>query len=467
MGNRQRQFLTQKLSIKTAAAAMLAAAVCFFSPAMAFGATKPISSVSVRVDSKLEAGGKLPDIGIGGSASEGGVSVSSSGSTYHVSEAEWVDKSKNELKASEEPQMRVTLEPEDVSEHYFPASYKSSSVKISGGTFVSARRDGDDLVVTLRVKGIKGDFGQPEEAFWNENNLGEARWEEPENSSGYYELQLLRDGKQVYKVAQTSSRQYRFYPYMTEAGDYTFKVRSIPVTDAQKKYGGKSEWTESGELTITERYVSDGKGKEESEQALRPGTSERIGWNKGDSGWTLRLPDGRLCTNEWYCYNGLWYHFDTEGRMQTGWYQENGNWYYLYPDGQMALGWGKIDGSWYYFYPLTENGHTQGAMAGPGWQVIGGYYYFMRENGSMYTGWLNLNGKWYYLNTLENSLEGVLFTGWLNRDGRLYFTDSNGVMVEGWCQVDGNWHYFMPGSGEMARDTWIDGFYIDSDGIWR
>lgn len=85
----------------------------------------------------------------------------------------------------------------------------------------------------------------------------------------------------------------------------------------------------------------------------------------------------------------------------------------------------------------------------------------------MYTGWLNLNGKWYYLNTLENSLEGVLFTGWLNRDGRLYFTDSNGVMVEGWCQVDGNWHYFMPGSGEMARDTWIDGFYIDSDGIWR
>ena len=38
--------------------------------------------------------------------------------------AEWTDKSSNELKASEEPQMKVTLEPEDVSEDYFVSSYK-------------------------------------------------------------------------------------------------------------------------------------------------------------------------------------------------------------------------------------------------------------------------------------------------------------------------------------------------------
>ena len=64
-----------------------------------------------------------------------------------------VDRSSRELKISDEPQMRVTLEPTDVGENYFPATYKSSSVKISGGSFVSARRDGDNLVVTLRVKG--------------------------------------------------------------------------------------------------------------------------------------------------------------------------------------------------------------------------------------------------------------------------------------------------------------------------
>ena len=52
---------------------------------------------------------------------------------YSVSEAEWTDKSSNELKASEEPQMKVTLEPEDVSEDYFVSSYKKANVKISGG----------------------------------------------------------------------------------------------------------------------------------------------------------------------------------------------------------------------------------------------------------------------------------------------------------------------------------------------
>ena len=133
----------------------------------------------------------------------------------------------------------------------------------------------------------------------------------------------------------------------------------------------------------------------------------------------------------------------------------------------MAVGWSKIGGVWYYFYPLTENGHTKGVMAGPGWQVIGPYYYYFNSDGSMYKGWLNQNGNWYYLNTVENSLEGAMFTGWLNRDGNTYFTDANGVMVQGWMQIDGNWYYFMPGSGVMARDTYINSFYLDSDGIWR
>ena len=76
------------------------------------------------------------------------MAVDTSGGKYSVSEAEWTDKSSNELKAAEEPQMKVTLEPEDVSEDYFVSSYKKADVKISGGTFVSARRDGDELVVT-------------------------------------------------------------------------------------------------------------------------------------------------------------------------------------------------------------------------------------------------------------------------------------------------------------------------------
>ena len=142
------------------------------------------------------------------------------------------------------------------------------------------------------------------------------------------------------------------------------------------------------------------------------------------------------------------------------------DWYYLYGTGEMATGWAKINGQWYYFWPLTENGHTQGTMAYGGWKIIGADYYFFREDGSLYTGWLEQNGSWYYLNTLDNSLQGVMFTGWLIREGKSYFLDAAGVMAAGWYQVDGNWYYFWPDSGEMAKNQYINGFYVNEDGIW-
>lgn len=458
----------KRIHRKFLAGLCLAGGVCQLSmPVTSWGATKPMGTVNIKVDSKLEPGSRLPDIEIGGSASKGGVCVSESSDKYDVESAEWTDKSSNEISVSDEPQMRVTLEPVDVGEYYFPATYKSSSVKISGGRFISARRDGDNLVVTLRVKGVKGEFGQPGDVYWNEDRIGEARWEEPENASGYYEAVLYRDEKQVHRVEQIRSLRYNFYPYMTEEGEYTVKIRSIPVTDSQKKYGEKSEWTESGELSITDRYVSDGKGKENDGHTSKPGTDKEAGWFKEDNVWKLRSPDGRLCRSQWHMDNGLWYHFDENGAMQTGWLQDGGQWYYLWENGQMAAGWNRINGQWYYFYPFTENGKTAGTMAGPGWQVIEGRYYYLNPDGSMYKGWLFEKNCWYYLNTLENSLEGVMFTGWLQRDEKIYFLDSNGAMVQGWYQIDGNWHYFQPGSGEMAKDAWINGFYVDGDGIWR
>ena len=247
----------------------------------AFAAAKEIKTVNIRVTSKLEVGSKLPDIKLETTTvSDGEVAVDASGGKYSVSEAEWTDKSSNELKAAEEPQMKVTLEPEDVSEDYFVSSYKKANVKISGGTFVSARRDGDELVVTLRVKGIKGDYAAPEDAWWNEKSLGQAKWEKPDNTSGYYEVQLYRGKTKVYSVSQTSAVQYNFYPYMTKTGEYTFKVRTVPGTDSQKKYGGKSEWIESGELSITDRYVSDGKGQQSKNPSAKRGTTDKVGWVK-------------------------------------------------------------------------------------------------------------------------------------------------------------------------------------------
>ena len=286
----------------------------------AFAAAKEIKTVNIRVISKLEAGSKLPDIKLETTTvSDGEVAVDAGGSKYSVSEAEWTDKSSNELKASEEPQMKVTLEPEDVSEDYFVSSYKKANVKISGGTFVSARRDGDDLVVTLRINGIKGDYAAPEDAWWNEKSLGQAKWEKPDNTSGYYEVQLYRGKSKVYSVSQTSAVQYNFYPYMTKTGEYTFKVRTVPGTDSQKKYGGKSEWIESGELSITDRYVSDGKGQQSKNPSAKSGTTDTVGWVKKDNVWNYRFPDGgRMGKDQWtvvlfLAINGKWAYTGNHG----------------------------------------------------------------------------------------------------------------------------------------------------------
>ena len=271
----------------------------------------------------------------------------------------------------------------------------------------------------------------------------------------------------MFKVDQTSATTYNFYPYMTKTGSYSFKIRTVPGTDFQKKHGKKSDWLESGELEITDRYVSDGKGQQSSSPETVKGTDKTVGWSQEDGVWHYRYPSGALSTNTWEYIDGQWYYFDGNGAMTTGWQHIGREWYFFHGSGQMAVGWVKIDDKWYYFRPEEERDHTLGSMASPGWREITGYHYYFNEDGSAYTGWLTLDGRRYYLNTLDNSLQGALFTGWIRRDEKTYFADENGVIAEGWYQIDGHWYYFYPGSGEMAHDTRVDGFDLDSDGIWR
>ncbi len=454
---------------RSAAVILMAVGMLLQMPFEAMAAASPIKKVSVRVASDMETGSSLPDIEIGsGSVSTGKVRVSGGNSKYTVTAAEWLDKSSDKVvKASDEPKMKVTLEPTEVSEDYFLASYKASNVKISGGSFVSARRDGDDLIVTLRVKPVKGHYDAPKDAFWFEDNLGEARWEKPENTSGYYELKLNRDGKSVHTVDKVSALKYNFYPYMTKAGEYTFEVRTIPGTDTQNKYGKKSDWLESGELEITDRYVSDGKGQQKKDSTAAKGTKETVGWIKENNVWFYRHPDGELSRDTWESIDGYWYYFDVNGGMLTGWQNINGGIYYFHSGGQMAVGWTRIDQKWYFFRTEEEGNQPVGTMMGvPGWRVIGSHYFYFNDDGSIYIGWLEQDGKRYYLNELDNSLQGAMFVGWIERDEKVYFADSNGEIAEGWWEIEGSWYYFYPGTGEMARNTDIDGFHLDENGRW-
>lgn len=48
-------------------------------------------------------------------------------------------------------------------------------------------------------------------------------------------------------------------------------------------------------------------------------------------------------------------------------------------------------------------------------------------------------------------------TGWWFTEGSSYAT--------GWRSIDGNWYYFYS-DGYMAKNTTIDGYYLNGDGAW-
>ena len=228
-------------------------------------------------------------------------------------------------------------------------------------------------------------------------------------------------------------------------------------------------------------------------------------WLQIDGNWYWFNDSGYLSNpSGWQMLDNEWYYYDADGTAASGWREINGSWYYLNDSGAAATGWAKIKGSWYYFDPDSN------AMVS-GWRVVeGSWYYFGNAgDGSMKTGWQEVNGRWYYFG---NSNDGTMATGWLRNGGRWYYmgASDDGSMKTGWDVVDGVWHYFgsagdgsmktgwqkinnhwyylggnndgamktgwqkingnwyyMYGSGVMASNAWVGGYYVDESGVWR
>ena len=377
-----------------------------------------ITSVTIRVNSKLEPGSTLTAIGLdSGSVESGEISVSSSTNRYTVDRAEWVTSTSRTIEVGDRPEMKVWLRAG--SEDYFKGTYRSSNVTVKSGDFVSAKReDSDTLMVRIRVQAVKGNFAPPEDAYWKDNARGMARWEKPEDGdSGKYEVVLRRGSAKVHTV-ETTGTSYNFYPYMTTAGTYSFRVRTIAKTSADENYGKSSDWIESDELYIAKEDVSDGSGR--TDVTVGPTGNTLVGWQYQDNEWYYYYPDGTCQRDSWLNVNDRWYLFQADGKMLKGWQNRDGKTYFLSDNGDMHMGWIQAEGRWYYMNP-----------------VPGDYFGAMVKNQ-----WAEVNGKTYYFN-------------------------QDGIMVEGWYQVGEDWYYFYPGDGNKAVNTWIDTFYVDENGIWR
>ncbi len=421
---------SRKIAVLFLSALLAALQILVFAfPAMA-SSYKKVNSVSLHVRNKLEAGDSFnADNLVNAEADEGEIGIWTNSDKYYISELKLISGSSKELKVGQEIKVRVIVELYDDDEYRFKSGFSKSSVSISGNAeCTEVSRTNRKVTITLKLSGVKGNYEEPDEAWWTDI-LGQARWKAVSKGSGHYELQLKRGGTVVKHVTDTTGTSYNFYPYMTKVGTYTFRVRVIPYTSSEKSYGKSSAWTDSEDVYIDDRHVSDGagavwdntsSGTSGNQTAANP-TSTGVGWVQSNGGWYYRYPDGQFRKGGWEKIQDKWYAFDDTGRMRTGWYQAPSGWYYFGEDGHMLSGWQNINNSWY-FLDEDPASPTYGRMA-------------------------------------SNAM--------VTHNGKTWYVDENGHQARGWKQVGDHWSYFYPGSGEMARDAWIDTFYVDGNGCWR
>jgi glucan-binding YG repeat protein len=204
--------------------------------------------------------------------------------------------------------------------------------------------------------------------------------------------------------------------------------------------------------------------------------------------------NGRMKTNAWILHNGYWYYVNGSGYRLYGWQQIGGKWYYFKPNGTM------VDSCWIY---KDANGYTP--YSGFSKMTLSKYpHYLIDANGAMATGWRKVDGKWFYFdnsglmvkekwakdsvgwcyldrygimltNCWKQDSKGWCYIGesgyiltnkWLQKNGCWYYLDNAGYRVSGWKQLGGKWYYFYS-DGTMASNTYMDGGWIDGNGVWR
>ena len=437
---------------------------------------KSITGMTVTGTHTLQAGDVLSQARISTDpGEEGDVYLSISSSECEIISAKLTggSGSRKTLSTGDKITVTLVLSPVDPELYSFRGTYSKSNIKINGGgTFTSASVSGGNLTVKFTLKPVNGSLNPPFNVMWGGNgksavsgdgttgpgasssqatevtgpggaraiaigsgssaktsssktsssksteavtaaNIGKASWSAPTSTSGYYDVYLYRGTSLVKKLTEVKGTAADLYPYMTKKGSYSFKVRTIPVTEEQKKYSTHSDWAESDEVYIDEEHVSDGTGADVS-------SMKNAGWNKVGTYWYYKYPDGTIRKNGWEKVNDKWYLFDAEGRMLTGKQETKNGVYYLAADGDMQTGWIKIDKEWYYFNP-DKASDNEGAM--------------LRE------AWVK------------------------DAAGMTYYLTKTGVMATGWVQIGENWYHFGE-SGNLSRNTTIDTFYVNEEGVW-
>lgn len=370
----------------------------------AYGAAKreKIPTLKLRVECKErpEAGKEIGEVKV--TTVNDMVEVAEEAYYYNTEDDVWI--------RGEIPVIRVEFSVKDAEKYYFTSSTR---VSVSGahGELKSKRivDGGAGMQVEIRLRKAGGNLEEPEELEWYGNT---AQWSEVEGAVDY-EVKLYRGSVQVV-TKKVRNCEYDFYPYMTRAGDYTFRVRALGKSEDERgKWSDKSEEAYIGKDDIY-------RGTPPSDSPAGSGTS---GTNAG--GIFGESPNFPLLPTGWVQDQTGWrFYFANHQPAQNTWIFVDNNWFFIDAAGYMMTDWIYVDNNWFYLNPISDG--TRGAMQ-TGWQVINGNTYFLNPisdgtRGAMRTGYQNVDGNWYYF----DSEQGFLWKNQNVPNGR--WADENGIL---------------------------------------
>lgn len=384
-----------KTSLKKWAVAAMTVVTALGMSMPAFAAREKIEVVRVELTGETPVAGE--DVGSVSASVSGGAyyEISSSDGCYYTNDDDDV------WERGSTPVVRVELTAKG--DHYF-GSMSKSKITISGlhGEYKSSKvlDGGAALQIDIKLRKVSGDLGDIEENYWDGRT---ATWTDIDDSDKY-EVKLYRGSRTVTTVTTTSD-SYNFYPYMTNSGDYTFKVRAVsnsdgetsPWTDLSDEYYMNSSDVYTGSAPSTNPGTGTGGGPGVGGGAGIDSNAGVNGWNQNQYGWWFRLTDGSVVRNNWIFVDNNWFYMDGNGYMTSG----------------LQL----VEGRWYYMNPISDG--TKGAML---------------------TGFQNINGAVYFFNMISDGTRGAMLTGYQNINGNWYFFDVNtGVMWANTSAPNGKW----------------------------
>ena len=238
-------------------------------------------------------------------------------------------------------------------------------------------------------------------------------------------------------------------------------------------------------------------------------------WIRDSQGWCYLGNGGNMLYNAWVADSKGMCYLDPNGRMkESSWVYYENNWYYVDANGRRVYDWQRVGGKWYYFLPsgiMADNAWVYDT--GTGYSCYSGFssmslakypHYYLTSSGAMATGWHKISDRWFWFDSaglmvknkwVRDSVgwcylgkDGIMLTNcwkqdskgwcyigdsgyiltnkWLQQSGTWYYLDSAGYRATGWKQLGGKWYYFYS-SGAMATSTYMDGGWIDGNGVWR